>query len=268
MNLKYVIPFVKGIWFILQIKKERFAGYMNEQKAIKWIEVSSYKDMSKAAVSIFEKQLQNKPNSVLGFATGGSPVGFYKKIVESYQEGKISFEQVTSFNLDEYVGIPYNSPVSYYTYMKENLFQHVNISKENYHLPNGNAINLEEECLRYDKSIEAAGGIDLQLLGIGVNGHIAFNEPGIPFTSLTNIVDLAESTRIENARYFKNPEDVPTQAITMGIQTIMNAKEIVLIAFGDKKVEAIERLYTGKITEDFPASQLLKHPNLTVIYGV
>ncbi|TQR20801.1 glucosamine-6-phosphate deaminase [Psychrobacillus vulpis] len=240
---------------------------MIEQETVKWIKVGSYEEMSKIASSIFVKQLQNKSNSVLGFATGGSPVGFYKEIVKSYQEGKISFEEVTSFNLDEYVGIPSSSPASYATYMIENLFQHVDVPKESYHLPNGNAINLEEECLRYDKSIEAAGGIDLQLLGIGVNGHIAFNEPGIPFTSLTNIVDLAESTRIENARYFENLEDVPTQAITMGIQSIMNAKKIVLIAFGDKKVAAIERLYRGTITEDFPASQLLKHSNLTVIYG-
>lgn len=240
---------------------------MIEQDTVKWIKVESFEEMSKFASSVFIKQLQNKPNSVLGFATGGSPVGFYKEIVKSYKEGKISFEEVTSFNLDEYVGIPCSSPASYTTYMIENLFQHVDIPKESYHLPNGNAINLEEECLRYDKSIEAAGGIDLQLLGIGVNGHIAFNEPGIPFTSLTNIVNLAESTRIENARYFENLEDVPKQAITMGIQSIMNAKKVVLIAFGDKKVTAIERLYKGIITEDFPASQLLKHSNLTVIYG-
>ncbi|MFF2753346.1 glucosamine-6-phosphate deaminase [Psychrobacillus sp. NPDC058041] len=234
---------------------------------MKWMKVSSYEEMSKVACSIFVKQLQYKPNSVLGFATGGSPVGFYKEMVKSYQEGEISLDQVRSFNLDEYIGIPFNSPASYYSYMVENLFRHVNIPKESYHLPDGNAIDLKEECLRYDKSIEEAGGIDIQLLGIGVNGHIAFNEPGTSFESLTNIVNLTESTRIENARYFESLEDVPTQAITMGIQSIMNAKEIVLIAFGDKKVNSIKQLRGGKITEDFPASQLLKHPNLTVIYG-
>ncbi|WP_391209751.1 glucosamine-6-phosphate deaminase [Psychrobacillus sp. L4] len=234
---------------------------------MKWIKVSSYEEMSKVACSIFVKQLQHKSNSVLGFATGGSPVGFYKEIVKSYQAGEISFDHVRSFNLDEYIGIPSNSPASYYSYMVENFFQHVNISKENYHLPDGNAIDLKEECVRYDKSIEESGGIDLQLLGIGVNGHIAFNEPGTSFASLTNIVNLTESTRIENARYFENIADVPTQAITMGIQSIMNTKKIVLTAFGDKKVAAIDQLYSGKITEDYPASQLLMHPNLTVIYG-
>lgn len=240
---------------------------MIEQKAINWIKVSSYEEMSKVACSIFVKQLQHNPNSVLGFATGGSPVGFYKELVKSYLGGEISFDRVRSFNLDEYIGIPSNSPVSYYSYMVENLFHHVNIPKESYHLPDGNAPDLKEECKRYDRSIEEAGGIDLQLLGIGVNGHIAFNEPGTSFASLTNIVNLTESTRIENARYFENLEDVPTRAITMGIQSIMNAKKIVLIAFGDKKVAAIKQLHSGKITEDFPASQLLKHPNLTVIYG-
>jgi len=151
--------------------------------------------------------------------------------------------------------------------MHENLFNHVDIKEENIHLPNGKAENLDAECVAYDTRIKEAGGVDLQLLGIGVNGHIGFNEPGTSFESLTNIVELTESTRTENAIYFDDSKDVPTHAITMGIQSIMNAKEIILIAFGEKKLEAMEKLKSGFITEDFPASQLLNHPNVTVIYG-
>jgi len=143
----------------------------------------------------------------------------------------------------------------------------VDIQPKNGHLPHGQAANLAEECAAYDKRIEEAGGIDLQLLGIGVNGHIAFNEPGTSFDAKTNIVELTESTRTENAIYFDDPSEVPTHAITMGIHSIMKAKEIVLIAFGEKKLAAIEKLKSGHITEEFPASQLLNHPNVTIIYG-
>jgi len=213
---------------------------------MKWIEVTSYDEMSEVAADIFTKQLQVKPASILGLATGGSPVGMYKELVK---------------RLDQ------SSSASYWTFMHENLFDHVDIQEENIHLPNGKAENLDAECVAYDVRIKEAGGIDLQLLGIGVNGHIGFNEPGTPFGSLTNIVELTESTRTENAIYFDDSKDVPTHAITMGIQSIMHAKEIVLIAFGEKKLEAIEKLKSGIVTEDFPASQLLNHPNVTVIYG-
>ncbi|QGG54003.1 glucosamine-6-phosphate deaminase [Lysinibacillus pakistanensis] len=234
---------------------------------MKWIEVNSYDEMSKVAANIFTKQLQEKPTSILGLATGGSPVGMYEELVKRQQAGQVSFKDVITFNLDEYVGLDRKSPASYWTFMHEQLFNHVDIKEENIHLPNGKAEDLAEECVAYDARIKEAGGIDLQLLGIGVNGHIGFNEPGTPFESLTNIVELTESTRTENAIYFDDPKNVPTHAITMGIQSIMNAKEIVLIAFGEKKLEAIERLKSGIINEDFPASQLLNHQNVTVIYG-
>ncbi|WP_342544991.1 glucosamine-6-phosphate deaminase [Lysinibacillus sp. FSL K6-4013] len=234
---------------------------------MKWIEVNTYEELSEVAATIFSKQIQEKPDSVLGLATGGSPVGMYKKLVARHQAGHLSFKKVQTFNLDEYVGLEQTSPASYFTFMHENLFNFVDIQPENIHLPNGKAANLAEECAAYDKRIEEAGGIDLQLLGIGVNGHIAFNEPGTSFNSKTNIVELTESTRTENAIYFDDPSEVPTHAITMGIQSIMKAKEIILIAFGEKKLPAIEKLKSGHITEEFPASQLLNHPNVTVIYG-
>lgn len=234
---------------------------------MKWIEVNTYEELSEVAATIFSKQIQEKPDSVLGLATGGSPVGMYKKLVARHQAGHLSFKKVQTFNLDEYVGLEQTSPASYFTFMHENLFNFVDIQPENIHLPNGKAANLAEECAAYDKRIEEAGGIDLQLLGIGVNGHIAFNEPGTSFNSKTNIVELTESTRTENAIYFDDPSEVPTHAITMGIQSIMKAKEIILIAFGEKKLPAIEKLKSGHITEEFPASQLLNHPNVTIIYG-
>ncbi|MFM9532410.1 glucosamine-6-phosphate deaminase [Lysinibacillus sp. IITD104] len=234
---------------------------------MKWIEVNTYEELSEVAATIFSKQIQEKPDSVLGLATGGSPVGMYKKLVARHQAGHLSFKKVQTFNLDEYVGLEQTSPASYFTFMHENLFNFVDIQPENIHLPNGKAANLAEECAAYDKRIEEAGGIDLQLLGIGVNGHIAFNEPGTSFDSKTNIVELTESTRTENAIYFDDPSEVPTHAITMGIQSIMKAKEIILISFGEKKLPAIEKLKSGHITEEFPASQLLNHPNVTIIYG-
>ncbi|MET4563453.1 glucosamine-6-phosphate deaminase [Lysinibacillus parviboronicapiens] len=234
---------------------------------MKWIEVNSYDEMSAVAANIFTEQLKAKPASILGLATGGSPVGMYKELVKRQQAGDITFKNVKTFNLDEYVGLDQSSPASYWTFMHENLFNHVDMKEENIQLPNGKVDDLAAECVAYDDRIAEAGGIDLQLLGIGVNGHIGFNEPGTSFTSLTNIVELTESTRTENAIYFDDPADVPTQAITMGIQSIMNAKAIVLIAFGEKKLEAIEKLKSGVVTEDFPASQLLNHPNVTIIYG-
>ncbi|MEE3808399.1 glucosamine-6-phosphate deaminase [Lysinibacillus fusiformis] len=234
---------------------------------MKWIEVNTYEEMSEVAAHIFSKQIQEKPNSILGLATGGSPVGMYKKLVARHQAGHLSCKDVQTFNLDEYVGLEQTSPASYWTFMHKNLFNFVDIQEENIHLPNGKAADLATECLAYDRRIEEAGGIDLQLLGIGVNGHIGFNEPGTSFDSMTNIVELTESTRTENAIYFDDPSGVPTHAITMGIQSIMKAKEIVLIAFGEKKLDAMEKLKSGHVTEDFPASQLLNHPNVTIIYG-
>lgn len=233
---------------------------------IQWIETTSYEEMSEVAAQIFVEQLQNKPNSVLGFATGGTPEKFYGKLVEAYKEGRISFSEVTSFNLDEYVGIDPNNETSYYYYMNERLFQHVNIKTANIHIPTGVTQNIEVEIQAYEQAIQAAGGIDLQLLGIGVNGHIGFNEPSSPFHGRTTVVELAETTREANKRYFEKLEDVPTHAVTMGIQTIMEARKIVLLLSGASKQEAFNRLRSGEVTEDFPASALHEHPNVVVIY--
>ena len=234
---------------------------------VKWIEVKTYEEMSRIAAELFIKQLKANPKSVLGLATGGTPVGLYELLVAEVKANRLSFKDVTTFNLDEYVGLPQENSASYWMYMHDTLFNHIDSKEENIHLPNGVAPNLHAECSAYDKRIAAAGGIDLQLLGIGVNGHIGFNEPGTPFDSLTHVVELTESTRTENAIYFEEGAEMPTHAITMGIQSIMNAKEIVLLAFGERKLEAMEKLKEGKLTEDFPASQLTTHDNITIIYG-
>ena len=240
---------------------------MTTSKHFQWIQVEDYTQMSKLAASIFEKQLWHKPGSVLGLSTGGSPVGFYETLVKRYEQGNFSFAQATTFNLDEYVGIDPTHPTSYSSYMNQHLFTHIDLPNSQHHLPNGLPANLQIECKRYEQAITCSGGIDLQLLGIGVNGHIGFNEPGTSFHSKTHVVDLAEETREENAKYFPSKEDVPRQAITMGIETIMRAKQIVLLAFGEHKTEAIERLKNEGISEDFPASILKEHPHVTVLYG-
>ncbi len=234
---------------------------------ITWLEVKTYEEMSKMAATIFEKQLREKPHSVLGLATGGTPIGFYKELVQCYIKGDISFEEASTFNLDEYVGVGSEEATSYHKYMQEHLFNHVNIPRENVYLPDGLATNLEKECARYEQQIEQKGGIDLQLLGIGVNGHIGFNEPGTSFQSRTHVVELADKTKQDNAKYFPEGKSVPELAITMGIETIMMAKQIVLLAFGENKIETLNRIKEQGISEDFPASCLKKHPHVTIIYG-
>lgn len=234
---------------------------------ITWLEVKTYEEMSKMAATIFEKQLIEKPSSVLGLATGGTPIGFYKELVQCYIKGDISFEEASTFNLDEYVGIGPEEATSYHKYMQEHLFKHVNIPRENVYLPDGLATNLEKECARYEHQIEQKGGVDLQLLGIGVNGHIGFNEPGTSFQSRTHVVELADKTKQDNAKYFPEGKSVPELAITMGIETIMMAKQIVLLAFGENKIETLNRIKEQGISEDFPASCLKMHPHVTIIYG-
>ncbi|WP_408641624.1 glucosamine-6-phosphate deaminase [Solibacillus palustris] len=231
-----------------------------------WIEAANYDELSKIAANIFKEELQKHPEMVLGLATGGTPEGFYKELVEANKAGEISFEKAQSFNLDEYVGINAANKASYHYYMDQQLFNHVDMKNDNIHLPEGDKIDLQAAATQYDAKIEAAGGIDIQLLGIGVNGHIGFNEPGTPFALGTNVVELTESTREANKIYFSSIEEVPTHAITMGIQTILNAKKVVLLISGASKQEAINRLRSGVITEDFPASALHNHSNVTVIY--
>jgi len=201
--------------------------------------------------------LVNKnPKVVLGLATGSSPVGMYKKLIEAYQAKKVSFKDVVTFNLDEYVGLEPTHDQSYHYFMFDNLFNHIDIKKENTHFAN--------DYKDYDGEIAKFGGVELQVLGIGSNGHIAFNEPGTSFDSLTHVVTLTESTIKDNARFFASIDDVPKQAISMGLKSIMNAKRIVLIATGANKAKAIARLAAGEYGEDLPVSILKNHPNCTI----
>lgn len=231
-----------------------------------WIEAASYEEMSKIAADLFVDHMKKNRRNVIGLATGGTPEGFYQELVKSYQSGEISFSETTTFNLDEYVGITEDNEASYHYYMKKHLFDYIDINPDNINLPNGGASNLEKAAKEYELQIEEAGGIDLQLLGIGTNGHIGFNEPGSSFEQETHIVELTDSTREANKVYFEKFEDVPTHAITIGIKTIMQAKKIVLLISGASKQEAYDRLRTGQVTEQFPASVLHLHEDVTVIY--
>ncbi|WP_026907096.1 glucosamine-6-phosphate deaminase [Paucisalibacillus globulus] len=229
------------------------------------IRVKDYAAMSEAASTFLIERINRLDNPKLGLATGSTPEGLYKNIIEKHKQGDVSFKNVKSFNLDEYVGLEKNDPNSYYFFMKDKLFDHVDISLDNVRVPNGVAADLQQECQDHEEAIKAAGGIDVQLLGIGANGHIGFNEPGTPFTSKTQVVNLDESTIQANSRFFNTIEEVPTQAISMGIDTIMNSKEILLLISGESKAEALAKLVSGEVTEEVPASVLNNHPNVTVI---
>ena len=218
--------------------------------------------IDEVVANLFVETINNKPNCVLGLATGSSPVGIYKNLVKAYQENKVSFKDVTTFNLDEYIGLGETHHQSYRYFMNDNLFNHIDIDKNNTHVPN--CINYEYDVENYDKEIENNGGIDLQILGIGSNGHIAFNEPGTSFDSLTHVVDLKESTIKDNSRFFNSIDEVPTRAISMGLKSIMNAKRIILIATGKSKAEAIKKLVHGEVTPSCPASILKLHADVTV----
>ena len=221
--------------------------------------------MSEKATDILVHRIHSLEKPVLGLATGSTPEGLYQRLIEEFEQGAISFKHVTTFNLDEYVGLGQNDSNSYYQFMNEKLFRHVDIAMERIHIPNGTALDLGKECDAYEHAIEQAGGIDIQLLGIGANGHIGFNEPGTPFSSKTDIVDLEKTTIQANARFFHSIEEVPTQAVSMGIETIMNSKEILLLVSGEAKADAMAKLLAGEVSEDFPASILNNHANVTVI---
>lgn len=229
------------------------------------IKVNDYQEMSeKASQFIIEKVKQN-PKMVLGLATGGTPEGTYKRLIEDHETNGTSYDKISTFNLDEYVGLSGDHPQSYRHYMNERFFNHIDINKENTFVPRGNTVDAEAECEAYEAQMASLGGIDLQILGIGGNGHIGFNEPGTSFNSPTHIVDLAQSTKEANARYFSTIEEVPNQAITMGIASIMKSKEILLLISGESKREAYKQLIEGEIQENFPASILRKHPYVTII---
>ena len=221
-------------------------------------------EIAQAASEIIINKVKNTPDAILGLATGASPVATYKKLIAAYNNGDVSFKDVKTFNLDEYCSIPATDKNSYYTFMHENLFNFIDVKEENVHVPNGNPENAEEYCASYDESIKAAGGIDIQVLGIGRNGHIGFNEPADEFTAGTYKVQLTESTIEANKIYFESENDVPREAITMGVQSIINAKEIILIAEGNAKAQAIHDMIKGEISPACPASILQKHNNVHI----
>ena len=234
---------------------------------MKFITVDTYEKLSRQAANIISAQVIIKPDCVLGLATGSSPLGTYKQLIDWYNKGDIDFSGVTSVNLDEYVGLDGSSDQSYRYFMNKNFFEHINIDIKNTFVPNGCAEDLEKEGLEYDKHIEELGGIDLQLLGIGLDGHIGFNEPDRYFVKSTHVVDLHESTIKANSRFFANENEVPKQAITMGMVSIMQAKKILLIASGKAKYDILKKAFYGPITPEIPASILQLHPEITVIYS-
>lgn len=210
-------------------------------------------------------QVLQKPDSVLGLATGSTPLKPYGQMIELYKKGVVDFSKVTTFNLDEYVNLDVNDKNSYHSFMHENLFDHINIPADQINFLDGNAEDPEEECRRYEKKIKKAGGIDIQLLGIGSNGHIAFNEPADCFQRWSHVVTLKESTVKDNSRFFKSIDEVPTQALTMGIGSIMQAKKILIIAIGENKAKAIKQLIDGNVTPMCPASVLQFHTDVTLM---
>lgn len=224
-----------------------------------------YDSLSRKAANIISAQVIMKPEAVLGLATGSTPIGTYRQLVEWYNKGDIDFSHTISVNLDEYAGLPGTHEQSYRYFMNENFFRHINIRTENTNVPNGMADDYEAECKRYDSIIRSLGGIDLQLLGIGANGHIGFNEPGTAFEMGTHVVTLAENTRQNNARFFASLSEVPTQALTMGIKSIMSARKILLLATGESKAQALYDSFFGPVTPSVPASILQLHHDCIII---
>ena len=206
-----------------------------------------------------------KPDCVLGLATGSTPIGAYKNLVEKYEQGDLDFSQVTTVNLDEYKGLPRENDQSYYYFMHDNLFDHVNVKPENTHLPDGTKEDANEECARYEELIRSLGGQDLQLLGLGHNGHIGFNEPDTVFEKTTHCVDLQESTIEANKRFFASADDVPKQAYTMGIGTIMQAKKILVVVSGEDKADTVAKAFFGPVTPEVPASILQFHKDVILV---
>ncbi|MDF2858881.1 MAG: glucosamine-6-phosphate deaminase [Neobacillus sp.] len=232
---------------------------------MKIISTENYQEMSIKAGLLLTEKIRSNPAITLGLATGSTPKGIYQFLIKDHQDNHTTYNQVKSVNLDEYIGLAPSNPNSYRYFMQHNLFEHLDIQGSNTYLPNGTVSDLEAECNRYEKLIEGIGGVDLQLLGIGQNGHIGFNEPGTSFNSRTHIITLAENTRLANSRFFNSIDEVPKQAITMGIATILKSTEIFLLASGEAKAEALARLINDGMSEDFPASALKLHENVTII---
>jgi len=232
---------------------------------MKIYKAKDYKDMSRKAANIISAQVIMKPNCVLGLATGSTPIGTYDQLVEWYNKGDLDFSEVTTVNLDEYKGLPRTNDQSYYYFMHQHLFDRVNIDPERTNVPNGMEPDAEKECGRYEELIRSLGGVDLQLLGLGHNGHIGFNEPGEAFEKETHCVDLTESTIEANKRFFASADDVPKQAYTMGIKTIMQAKKILIVVNGEHKADIVERAFFGPVTPEVPASILQLHNDVTLV---
>lgn len=222
-------------------------------------------DMSREAANIISAQIIMKPDCVLGLATGSTPIGLYKQLIEWYQKGDLDFSEVRTVNLDEYKGISRENDQSYYYFMHQNLFDHVNIPEGNTHLPDGMALDPEKECDRYNNLIQSMGGVDLQLLGIGHNGHIGFNEPGDSFDKQVHCVNLTESTIEANKRFFASADEVPRQAYTMGIGNILQAKKILVVANGEGKAEIVKKAFFGPVTPQVPASILQLHQDVVLV---
>lgn len=218
-----------------------------------------YESVSRRAAEIVSNQIRRKPDSVLGFATGGTPLGLYNLLIDNHRESGLDFSKITTFNLDEYVGLRPEHPQSYHYFMWQNLFKHINVNPSNVYIPHGMADDVEYFCEWYEQQIEEAGGIDLQILGIGANGHLAFNEPGSSLGSRTRIKTLTRKTVRDNARFFEDQDEVPSLAITMGIGTILDARAIVLIASGERKADAIRLALEGPVTGMCPATVVQMH---------
>ncbi len=225
--------------------------------------VDTAERLAKLAAAQFIGLIRQKPDAVLGLATGSTPLGLYAELIRAYKAGEVSFARAASFNLDEYVGLPPAHEQSYHAFMRKHLFDHIDLPRERMHIPSG-IDHSAEQLSGYDRAIAEYSGIDLQLLGLGRNGHIGFNEPGTPFETTTHLVRLSEDTRRANARFFAGEAGVPDQAVTMGIKTVMNAKSIVLVALGAAKAEAVRRALHGPVTPDMPASVLQLHPFVSV----
>ena len=225
----------------------------------------NYDEMSRIAANILSAQVTMKPDCVLGLATGSTPIGTYKVLIDRCAKGDLDFSQVKSINLDEYVGLSGEHDQSYRYFMNTNLFDHINIDKANTNVPNGLAEDTDAECRRYNEVISTLGPIDIQVLGMGHNGHIGFNEPDDYFPLLTHKVDLAQSTIDANARFFASADEVPRQALTMGIQTIMQAKKVLVVVSGKDKAEIVKKAFTGPVTPQVPASILQMHPDVILV---
>lgn len=232
---------------------------------IRIYKAKDYNDLSRKAANIISAQIIMKPNCVLGLATGSSPIGTYRQLVEWYKKGDLDFREVHTVNLDEYLGIEGQNKNSYRYFMNENLFGAVNIDISNTNVPNGMAKDIAAECLRYNELIRSLGGIELQLLGIGHNGHIGFNEPGTAFEKETHVVNLTDNTIKANSRLFEKKDEVPRQAITMGIKSIMQARKILVIASGEDKAEIVKKAFWGEVTPEIPASILQINKDVTLV---